>query len=223
MTEVSFLRNPSRVLHVGVILMGGETEIIDVMPIDMLHGMGKKFIGDFSEMFGKALVDQAFDMEFHWVNEKGNTARLTSNIKLEATDSFESCPPLDIVLLGAHNPTMHTLNEAELAYLRKAYQDSSAFITVCGGVLPAQASGVLVGKTATAPRFMLDILRKNDPRTTWVEKRYVTDGKLWTSGALFNGVDLMRAFIIDTWGKEREELVSMCLEMGSVPVRNVDY
>jgi transcriptional regulator GlxA family with amidase domain len=138
-------------------------------------------------------------------------------------DSFETCPPLDIVLLGAHNPSMHTLNEVELAYLRKAYDQCSAFITVCAGMLQAQEAGLLAGKTATAPKFVIEQLKRDDPRTTWVEKRYVKDGKLWTSGALFNGVDLVRAFIIDTWGKERKEMVDLCLEIGSVPVRSVDY
>jgi transcriptional regulator GlxA family with amidase domain len=118
---------------------------------------------------------------------------------------------------------MHTLNEAELAYLRKAYEKCSAFIAVCGGMLQALEAGILVGKTATAPKFLIDRLKKDDPRTNWMEKRYVKDGKLWTSGALFNGVDLMRAFILDTWGKERKEMVELCLELGSVPVRSVDY
>ena len=81
----SFLRNPDRTIHAGVVLMGGETEIVDVMPIDMLHGMSKKFMGDFAEFYGKDIVDQGFDIKFHWVNETGKTARLTSNIKIEAT------------------------------------------------------------------------------------------------------------------------------------------
>jgi hypothetical protein len=88
MAESSFLRNPGRIIHAGVILMGGETEVIDVMPIDILHGMGKKFMGDFAEFYGKNAVDQGFDMKFHWVNETGKTARLTTNITIQATVGF---------------------------------------------------------------------------------------------------------------------------------------
>ena len=43
-----------------------------------------------------------------------------------------------------------------------------------------------------------------------------------TSGALFNGADLMRAFIIDTLGTERKEMVEFHREVGCVPVRSVD-
>jgi transcriptional regulator GlxA family with amidase domain len=130
---------------------------------------------------------------------------------------------LDIVLLGAHNFTQYKLSEAELSYLRKAYEKCSAFITVCGGMMQAHEAGILAGKTATAPRFMIEQLKEQDPRTTWVEKRYVHDGKLWTSGALFCGVDLMRAFVVETWGVEKKQMVERCLELGCVPIRNVDY
>ncbi|KAF2872255.1 ThiJ/PfpI [Massariosphaeria phaeospora] len=221
--EVDFLRNPDRTLRAGVILMGGETEVIDVMPIDLLHGISKKFLGDFKEVFGEENVEHGLDIEFHWVNETGKTAKLTSNIKIEPTDSFDTCPPLDIVLVGAHNSTHHTLTQAELAYLRKAYEESKAFITVCGGMMPALEAGILAGKTATAPLMLLDHLKQNTG-TTWEAKRYVRDGKLWTSGALFNGVDLIRAFVLHVWGTgEKKKMVEFCLDFGSVPVRSVDY
>ena|SRR6186713_1944239 len=113
-----------------------------------------------------------------------------------------------------YNPT-----EAELAFIRKAYDDSSAFITICAGFLPAQLAGVLAGKTATAPRFLIPILQKEDPRTTWVEKRYVRDGKVWTSGALLNGLDLMNAFMLEYW----PELSKVGMSLGSWPVRSVNY
>jgi hypothetical protein len=87
MAESSFLRNPGRTIHAGVFLVGGVTELIDVMPMDLLHGMNKKFLGDFAEVFGKEAVDQALDIEFHWVNETGKTAKLTTNITMKATVS----------------------------------------------------------------------------------------------------------------------------------------
>jgi transcriptional regulator GlxA family with amidase domain len=66
---------------------------------------------------------------------------------------------------------------------------------------------------------MLQQLQKEDPRTTWVEKRYVRDGKLWTSGALLNGLDLMRDFAIEYW----PELANVVIPLGGWPERSVDY
>lgn len=113
----------------------------------------------------------------------------------------------------------YTPTPAELAFISSSYSASTAFITVCGGMLPAQLAGVLVGKTATGPRFMIADLQKQDPRTTWVEKRYVRDGKLWTSGALLNGLDLMREFMKTYW----PELAACSINLGGVPVRDVEY
>lgn len=150
-------------------------------------------------------------------------AGLTQHTHPPSQDSFETCPPLDIVLNGANNlGYVHT--EAELAYTRKAFGECAAFITICGGFdLPLRA-GLFDGKTVTAPRFMLEMLRKQAPHVTWVEKRWQRDGKLWTSGALLNGTDLMRAFGTEHWGGETEKTLSgTMLKMGGWPVRDVEY
>jgi hypothetical protein len=86
-------------------------------------------------------------------------------------------------------------------------------------MLVAQLAGVLAGKTATAPRFFLPIVKEKDPRTQWVDKRYVRDGKVWTSGALLNGLDLMREFMLEYW----PELATHAISLGSLPVRDVEY
>lgn len=85
--------------------------------------------------------------------------------------------------------------------------------------MPAQLAGVLAGKTATAPRFIVPELQKQDPRTTWVEKRWVNDGKTWTSGALLNGLDCMQAFLLVHW----PELTKLCTSLGGWPVRENKY
>lgn len=82
-------------------------------------------------------------------------------------------------------------------------------------MIPAQLAGVLAGKKATAPRFMIPELQKQDPRSTWVEERYVRDGKVWTSGALLNGLDLMREFMRTYW----PELAEVSVRIGSLPER----
>ena len=120
--------------------------------------------------------------------------------------------------MGAYFPG-YTPSEAELAFIRKAHDECTAFITICGGMLAAHMAGVLIGKTATAPRFMVAELQKQDPRTTWVEKRWVRDGKVWTSGALLNGLDLMREVALAYW----PELASVVIPLSGIPVRDAEY
>jgi transcriptional regulator GlxA family with amidase domain len=141
-------------------------------------------------------------------------------------DSFETCPPLDIVLIGAHN-MKYTPNEAELAFVRKAWEDCSAFLTICGGVLVPQAAGILEGKTATGPRPFLPMLKQQAPGTNWIEKRWVSDGKLWTSSTLLNGTDMMIAFAKETWRSRAPEgefaLVDHAQQLGAWPARDLDF
>lgn len=78
------LSNPGRKIHAGIILMG-ETEILDVAPIDFLHALSKKFIQALP--LSDEVKAKALDMEFHWVTEKGEPASLTAGISLNATVS----------------------------------------------------------------------------------------------------------------------------------------
>lgn len=107
--------------------------------------------------------------------------------------------------------------------MRKSWEDCSAFITICNGVdIPRQA-GILEGKTATGPLFALDVLRQQSPNTNWVEKRWVRDGKLWTSGALLNGTDLVCNFAKYYWGGSEDTLVGFVAKNAGWPDRDVDY
>lgn len=130
---------------------------------------------------------------------------------------------MDIVLIGAHGQ-QYTPNAAELAFVRKSWEDCSAFLTICGGISVAlMAGGILDGKTATAPRFVLDMFRQRAPTTNWVEKRWARDGKLWTSGTFLNGTDLMYAFANEYWGGGDDTLVQYLAKVGAWPNRDVDY
>jgi transcriptional regulator GlxA family with amidase domain len=120
--------------------------------------------------------------------------------------------------MGAYLPS-YTPTSTELALVRKSYDDCTAFIAICGGMMAAQLAGILVDKTAAAPRFIIPMLQKQDPRTTWVDRRWVREGTMWTSGALLNGLDLMEAFMKTYW----PELAELAARVGALPFRSVEY
>ncbi|KAI0440339.1 class I glutamine amidotransferase-like protein [Xylaria telfairii] len=219
------LAKPHRQIHVGVILMNSETELQDVAPVDLLHGLSSHWLNSLPDDLGPpGFKAGALDMAFHWVTEGGPGApgALTSGLGIVVTDSFESCPPLDIVLIGAAQ-FGYQANEAELAFVRKCYEECTAFLTVCGGVEIPRAAGILDGKSATGPRAMIPFYQSTGT-TTWLEKRWVHDGKVWTSGALFNGCDMVHAFIKHTWaGTPTAVAAGFLATMGSWPDRDVDY
>lgn len=87
----------------------------------------------------------------------------------------------------------------------------------------ALKAGILDGKKATGPRLFLDSLRKEGPGTEWLERRWVRDGKIWTSGALLNGTDMINAFVTEHWKKTEGDLASAVVNMGGWPNRDVEY
>lgn len=83
------LHAPPRKVHAGVILMGGETEILDVAPIDLLNALTAKWNDVLpTEMVPDAARKEIMDIEFHWVNESGKPADLTAGIKMMPTVSY---------------------------------------------------------------------------------------------------------------------------------------
>ncbi|GLA38493.1 hypothetical protein AnigIFM63309_005790 [Aspergillus niger] len=217
------LRNPGRPIHVGVVLLNTVTEHLDIAPIGFFHNFGKDFIENLPPFaISPELRSQALDFVTHWVTEDGKTpGSLSGNLKVIPTDSFTTCPPLDIVLIGA-GQMGYQATTTEKDFLRKCYAECSAFLSVCGASDALLATGILEGKTATGPLSFLPLFRQMSPGTNWVEKRWVRDGKIWTTGTLLNGLDMIAAFGREVWGGEGS-LVEHVLRTGYFPSRNVDY
>ncbi|KAI8234822.1 hypothetical protein K4K54_007570 [Colletotrichum sp. SAR 10_86] len=217
------LSKPNRKIHAGVILTKGITEMLDVAPFEFFHCF--QWSGDKETAAAMNLpentMDEGLEFELHWVTEDGKPAKLASNAQILPTDSFESCPPLDIALMGAHDFKYKT-SPAEIAFIRKTFEQCSAFLTICGGMVPLLEAGILAGKTSTCPRMMFELMKKTVPVVNWVDKRWARDGKLWTSSTLLNGTDLIRAFATETWG-QRTGMIEFFLDAGHYPDRDVDF
>jgi hypothetical protein len=78
------LRNPGRPIEAGVILMG-TTEILDVIPIDFLGCIGKTFVDTGMLQLSDAVKATSPDLNFHWVTEKGEPAKMTGGLTILAT------------------------------------------------------------------------------------------------------------------------------------------
>jgi transcriptional regulator GlxA family with amidase domain len=100
-------------------------------------------------------------------------------------------------------------------FIVTSLESVSVVLTVCTGVLPAAHSGILKGRTATGPRGLLPMLKSKFPETEWQDQRWVQDGKIWTSGGVSNGLDMMSAFMRQTWGGEVVETILALVDVRS--------
>lgn len=113
-------------------------------------------------------------------------------------------------------------SKTEIEFLRKCHDNCTAFLCVCAGFLHALDAGILEGQTATAPRPMLPFLKKAAPGVTWVDQRWARGGKVWTTGTLLCGLDMVVAFAKENWGGEGT-LVEKMISIGEWPQRSIGY
>ncbi|KAL8836776.1 MAG: hypothetical protein Q9176_006099 [Flavoplaca citrina] len=234
-------------LKVGV-LLSPTTQLMDVAPLDML-GMIDKF---YARSYPEHIAANALDIEYYFVNETGESPHsMTGGFKLAVTvsallfplmippcfrkvvsesetrrlttlqHSISTCPPLDILLIGGPAPTYRP-SEAIQHFIQTQYQHVRHLLTICTGYIPALYSGVLDGKTVTAPRGLLPMLKEEKPDVKWVEKRWVRDGKVWSSGAVANGMDMMACFMKEEF-KEQGALTEMALGIADFARRGEAY
>lgn len=64
-----------------------ETELLDVGQIDLIHALSKNFLDEMP--VPEEVKAQALDIEFHWVNETGKMAKLSSGLPIQCTVSSQ--------------------------------------------------------------------------------------------------------------------------------------
>ncbi|KAL8705832.1 MAG: hypothetical protein Q9201_001055 [Fulgogasparrea decipioides] len=206
-------------LKVGIFLPA-EVQLLDVAPIDILGMLEESWLQ--ASGVPENLVAQALKIEYYFINEDGKGPnQMTGGFRVEVTHSIATCPPLDVLLIGGPHPSYRPSPPVQ-RFLRTQYDHVRAFMTVCSGYVPALFSGILDGKTATAPRELLPLLREKAPGVQWVERRWVRDGKIWTSGAVANGQEMMVGFMREELG-DRREVVETVLRMSDIAVRGEVY
>ena len=114
---------------------------------------------------------------------------------------FSEAGPSDVLFVPGGSGGRTAMEDAHvISYLRDKGQNCKAVLSVCTGSFLMQRAGLLNGKRATTHWAFLDHLR-SDPNVTVVERRFVHDGSIWTAGGVSAGMDMMLAFIADSFGE----------------------
>ncbi|KAI4146507.1 MAG: hypothetical protein LQ341_002059 [Variospora aurantia] len=210
-------------LKVGVFLVEAGTQFLDIVPVDLLSMLEKHYLNSVAQMAGQPeLGANGFEMEYFFINETGKSPnQMTGGAKIEVTHSITTCPPLDILIIGGPMPNYRP-SAAVTQFVQTQHKHVRALLTVCTGFLVALHSGIFDGKKATAPQGMLAGLKDEAPQVKWAEKRWVRDGKVWSSGAVTNGLEMMVAFMREEFA-DRKEAVEMVLQMSDVAIRGEEY
>ncbi|XWW92109.1 hypothetical protein V2A60_000031 [Cordyceps javanica] len=122
----------------------------------------------------------------------------------QPTHTFDTAPPLDVLIIGGGWGSLPTDKVApEMAFLARTFPSLRHLFTVCTGSAVAASAGVLDGLAATSNKAAWKQVTACGPRTRWVARaRWVVSGKVWTSSGVSAGMDGMIAFLREQYDEE---------------------
>ncbi|MFY7730768.1 MAG: DJ-1/PfpI family protein [Flavobacterium sp.] len=182
---------------VGILLYDGYTTLDAMGPYQVL-----------SEMMGT----QVFFVAKH--------AGLVSNMngmKVEVTRSFADTDSLDVLVIpgGLRETYQAAQDTAILNWIRKIDATTTYTASVCTGAWILEATGLLKDKQVTTHWWGKTYLREKGVNVQ--DKRWVRDGKYWTSAGVTAGMDMSLAMIADIRGEKYAKTAMLDLEYDPQP------
>lgn len=177
-------------LHIGILLLP-PVQLLDVAAIDILGMITPEYLAACG--VPSQVMESGQNFSFHYISETSEPAQLTAGAKHVITDTIYSVGRLDMLFIPGP-PPFHKTSEATLKFIAEKAKEVEILASVCTGIFPLAASGVLDGKGATGPRGFLPALKAQFPKVKWEDRRWTSDGKFWSSGEVTNGLDMTAAY-----------------------------
>ncbi|KAH7130272.1 class I glutamine amidotransferase-like protein [Dendryphion nanum] len=212
-------------IHIGVLIVP-PIQLLDIGPIDLFAMATQSYFRACN--LPQPLVDLAFpdsDLTITYISHTGanstspTTARLGLHIDAGIDDPKVAVGKLDILMIPGPPPGQKP-EESVLEFVRAHVKSGVDLLTICSGVFVAGYAGILDGKHATGTRGVQDLLNKSFPAVKWEDKRYVQDGKIWSSGGITNGMDMVGVYMKKRWPGPLPDTI---LAMADVDIRPPEY
>lgn len=209
-THISALHSPG--VEIGIFVFEGADELDLVGPYRVFTAVGDV-----------APYVAAPPVTVRLVGERTGPLRMAHGMTIEADESFESCPPLDVLFVpgggstsGVAGRRVQQRNDAAIAFIAEQAEDATLVASVCTGAFLLAEAGLLSGKRANTHwqyRKELDELMKARAETIEiVPERVVQDGSLVTGGGVTSGIDVALTIVERTCGSDVRRAVETALE-----------
>ena len=145
------------------------------------------------------------------VSMKGGPVECSSGLRVFSEPVLASVADTFIVV-GSLQPTMRTLGEDTIDFIRSASANARRSASVCTGAFLLARSGLLDGHRATTHWQYVPKLKAMYPAVQVEEDRiFVNDAGIWTSAGMTAGIDMTLALIEEDLGKEIARAVARML------------
>ena len=126
-------------------------------------------------------------------------------------ESIKTDFPDIIIVPGGSGARIAMQDKEVLQFLQDCDKHCQALLSVCTGLHLLQAAGLLKGRKATTHWAFLEQL-KADKSVTVIEERFVNDSHIWSSAGVSAGMDMLLAFIKDTFGEDIAAAIQLAAE-----------
>jgi transcriptional regulator GlxA family with amidase domain len=163
--------------HIGIVLFNDFEDLDAIGPREALTMMAKASGGEW---------DVAL------ISEDGDAVKSFLGTRYLVDYSYESCPPLDVILVPGGLGTRTEMNNAKhIDFVKEQGQKAEWVTSVCTGALVLHKAGFLEGKRATTHWGSIAELQNLGGNTTVVnDERWVHDGNVITAAGVSAGIDM---------------------------------
>jgi transcriptional regulator GlxA family with amidase domain len=143
---------------------------------------------------------------------------MSNGLIINVDKSIDDVEQLDVLVVagGAHASAQQTLDTEVLGWIQKIDQTTVYTASVCTGAWILGAAGLLQDKDATTHWYRAEeMLTKYG--ADFKQKRWVRDGKYWTSAGVTAGMDMALALVNHLFGKDYTQAIMLDLEYDPQP------
>lgn len=194
-----------RKISLGVLYLPHYQLLDAAGPIDLINMASVSYAGQFAAEPVRALAPE---ITWHYISAAYPAPVVSSTgAPTLPTTNLTHCPPLDYLLIPGPPPATQ-LSEAEKAFIveQAAQPRLKAVMTVCTGSLMLSQTGLLNGINACTNKTSLRGLADAGTVPAGVrwcrDRRWVIDGKFWSSAGITAGMDLAVQWVRREVGEE---------------------
>lgn len=154
--------------------------------------------------------------EVFCMSRDGDPVTCARGLVVGAHHSYDTMPPLDVLLHPGGNITSLMNDQKHLAWLKQQRQVVPLLVSVCNGSVVYAAAGLLAGRPATS--WSLDQLTQVDPTIKpQPNVRFVDDGDIITSAGVSAGIDMAFHLIARLTCVQRAQWVRKFIQYDPAP------
>lgn len=177
----------------GVLLFPGYQLLDAACPIDIINCHSLAILDNIPAL--ESFRDKMPLIEWYYISSTGtlDPIKASAGPLQPPNATFDTCPPLDYLLVPGPSPTMKLSDEC-IAFVKTRFAEIKGLLTVCSGSIVLAQTGVLDGYQAASNKIALAEFAKHgilNKKVKWVgDKRWVIDGKVWSAAGGSSGMDL---------------------------------